>query len=125
MPLILALTALVVDQVTMAFPPDSVAVMVAVGAGTETVTVAVRVTVAPSALVATRVNVVVAVTGMVWVPLSGTEVPLMVALTALVVDQVTTALLPDSVAVIVAVGAAARRSYVASAEAGPRFAEAS
>jgi hypothetical protein len=51
------------------------------------------------------VNVVVALTATEVVPLTATETPLIVVLTALVVCHVTTALLPCSAAWIAAVGA--------------------
>ena len=110
LPLIRALAALVVDQVTSAVVGFcKLAVICAVGAaaGGVTVTVALWVAVAPLALRATSVNVVVADTGIVVDPLRPTGAPLMVAVVALVVDQVIKAVVGFCrVAVICAVGGA-------------------
>ncbi len=91
----------------------------AVGAaGAVNVTVALAVAVAPEALVAVIVNVVVALIATVVEPDVPTAYPLMTALAALVVDQVTRALLvPCRTAVMLAVGPA--RSIVTSVDAGP------
>jgi hypothetical protein len=71
-----------------------------------TVTVALAVAVAPEALRAVMVNVVVALICTVVLPLTGTDVPLIEALVALVVCQLTAAVLePWSEAWMVAVGA--------------------
>jgi hypothetical protein len=59
-----------------------------------TVTVALSVAVAPAEFLATIVNVVVALTGTVVEPSTGTAVPLRVAEVALLVCQLTTALVP-------------------------------
>ncbi len=96
----------------------------AVGAAAAaTVTVALAVAVAPEALVAVIVNVVVALMVTDVEPDVPTALPLMTALTALVVDQVTsTLLLACRTAVMLAVGLAGGggdRSMVASADDGP------
>ena len=108
-PLMVADAALVVCQVTSAVVALClVAVMVAVGAAAGTV--AVSVAVVPAAFLATSVNVVdvVALTVIVVEPLRLRAVPLMVADAALVVCQVTSAVVGLClVAVMVAVGAAA------------------
>ena len=91
----------------------------AVGAaGAVNATVALAVAVAPEALVAVIVNVVVALIATVVEPDVPTTYPLITALAALVVDQVTRALLfACRTAVMVAVGPA--RSIVTSVDGGP------
>ena len=88
-----------------------------------TVTVALSLAVAPLALLATSLNVVVPLMAMVVEPLIATDVPLIVADVAFVVCQLTRALLvPDSVAEILAVGAfgvGVPTEKVTSADAGP------
>lgn len=124
-PLIVIEVALAVDHVTSADVPCSVAVSAAVGAGAVGVTLAVRVTEPPEPL-ATRVNVVAPEIATVVDPLVLTAAPLIVTDVALVVDHVTSAdVALCSVAVKVAVGAAVRRSMVASLDARPSCAEAS
>ena len=105
----------------MARLPDTLPVRLwgAVGAaGAVNATVALAVAVAPEALVAVIVNVVVALIATVVEPDVPTTYPLITALAALVVDQVTRALLfACRTAVMVAVGPA--RSIVTSVDGGP------
>jgi len=127
-PFNVALTAFVVCHVTRAVVAFCmVAVIVAVGAGVGagvTVAVALREAVAPLELVATSVNVVVVATVTDVDPLSATAVPLIVALTALVVCHDTSAVVAFCmVAVICAVGAAVARLMVASFDGGPTWAD--
>jgi hypothetical protein len=93
-----------------------------------TETVALSLAVAPLALLATSLNVVVPLMAMVVEPLIATDVPLMVADVAFVVCQLTRALLvPDSVAEILAVGAfgvGVPTEKVTSADAGPTWCDA-
>ena len=128
-PLIVADMALVVCQVTRAVVALClVAVMLAVGAVVAGATVAVSVAVAPAAFLATSVNVVdvVELTDIVVEPLRATAVPLMVADMALVVCQVTSAVVALClVAVMLAVGEEVEPTVkVTSVEAGPYWKDA-
>jgi hypothetical protein len=108
-----ALTAFDVVHVRVELPPDAIvvgfALIPAAGGPLEpTVTVAWEVAVAPDELVATKVYVVVEVGETVCVPLTATDAPFRVALTALVDVHVNVELPPDVIetgfALILAVG---------------------
>lgn len=109
-----ALTALVVLHVSVELPPDAIevglALIPAAGGPLEpTVTVAWADAVAPVELVVTKVYVVVAVGDTDCDPLTATDAPFRVALTALVDVQVSVELPPVAIevglALIAAVGA--------------------
>jgi hypothetical protein len=112
-PFRVALTALVDVHVSVELPPGAMetgfALIPAVGPLAPTVTVVWAVAVAPDELMAMKVYVVVAVGETVCDPLTATDAPFRVALTALVDVQVSVELPPDAIeaglALIVAVGA--------------------
>ena len=113
-PFRVALTALVDVQVSVELPPGAIevglALIAAVGAPLAvTVTLAWAEAVVPDEPVAMKVYVVVAVGETVWDPLTGTDAPFRVALTALVDAQVSVELPPVTIevgfALIAAVGA--------------------
>lgn len=120
-PFKVALAAFVDVQVSVELLPEGIelglAVIPAVGAAGSIVTVAWEVAVAPDALVAIKVYVVVAVGETVCDPLTGTDAPFKVALAAFVEVHVSVELLPDvmeaGLAVIPAVGFAGSTVTVA------------
>lgn len=105
-----ALTALVEVHVSVELPPETMetgfALIPAVGPVEPTVTVALAVAVAPDEPVATKVYVVVDVGETVCDPLTATEAPFSVALTALVDVHVRVELPPEAIEVGFAVSPA-------------------
>ena len=108
-----ALTSFVVVQVRVELPPDAIVVGFALipadgGPLEPTVTVAWEVAVAPDELVAMKVYVVIDVGETVCVPLTATDAPFRVALTAFVEVHVSVELPPGEMetgfALILAVG---------------------